>query len=172
MAELLKIPIGDKIIVLKQEEFDTDIDMDEITQIQYDNLYGEIVTVSALMNRIGILKAEVDNEYENYKLDCSIFESDLKRKFVSGKLVSGEKKPTEGQIEDYLNTHNDVIAKRKRLLSYKRNSDYVNSLYWAIQSKDRKLSVLMKGVVPEEFANAIIEGVVNTFMIKKFKQLY
>ncbi|NCB03017.1 MAG: hypothetical protein EOM67_12745, partial [Spirochaetia bacterium] len=64
MAELIKIPIGDKIIVLKQEEFDTDINMDDITQIQYDNLYGEIVTVSALMNRIGILKAMVDNEYE------------------------------------------------------------------------------------------------------------
>lgn len=172
MAELIKLTIGNHIIALKQESFDTDIDMDEITQIQYSNLYGEIVTVSALMNRIGILKAEVDNIYEDYKLDCAIFESEQRRKFVSEKLVSGEKKPTEQQIEDYLNTVKDVISKRKHLLVLKRNSDYVNSLYWAIQSKDRKLSVLMKGVTPEEFSEAIVEGSVNTFIIKKFKQQY
>ena len=172
MADLIKIPIGNKIIVLKQEEFDTDIDMDDITQIQYHNLYGEIVTVSSLMNRIGILKAEVDNQYEDYKLDCAIFESESRRKFISGKMVSGEKKPTEQQSEDYLNTNPDVISKRKKLLAFKRNSDYINSLYWAIQSKDRKLSVLMKGVTPEEFSDAIIEGSVNTFTIKKFKQQY
>lgn len=172
MAELIKIPIGDKIIVLKQEEFDTDINMDDITQIQYSNLYGEIVTVSALMNRIGILKAMVDNEYEEYKLDVAIFESEKRRAFISSKIASGEKKPTEQQSDDYLNTHPEVTMKRKRLLVIKRNSDYINALYWSIQSKDRKLSVLMKGVTPEEFADAIIEGSVNTFMIKKFKQQY
>lgn len=172
MAELIKIPIGDKIIVLKQEEFDTDINMDDITQIQYSNLYGEIVTVSALMNRIGILKAMVDNEYEEYKLDVAIFESEKRRAFISSKIASGEKKPTEQQSDDYLNTHPEITMKRKRLLTIKRNSDYINALYWSIQSKDRKLSVLMKGVTPEEFADAIIEGSVNTFMIKKFKQQY
>ena len=172
MAELIKIPIGDKIIVLKQEEFDTDINMDDITQIQYSNLYGEIVTVSALMNRIGILKAMVENEYEEYKLDVAIFESEKRRAFISSKIASGEKKPTEQQSDDYLNTHSEVTMKRKRLLTIKRNSDYINALYWSIQSKDRKLSVLMKGVTPEEFADAIIEGSVNTFMIKKFKQQY
>lgn len=172
MAELIKIPIGDKIIVLKQEEFDTDINMDDITQIQYDNLYGEIVTVSALMNRIGILKAMVDNEYEEYKLDVAIFESEKRRAFISSKIASGEKKPTEQQSDDYLNTHPEVTMKRKRLLVIKRNSDYINALYWSIQSKDRKLSVLMKGVTPEEFANAILEGSVNTFIIKKFNQQY
>lgn len=172
MDELIKIPIGNKIIVLKQKEFDTDIDMDEITQIQYDNLYGEIVTVSALMNRIGILKAMVDNEYEEYKLDCSIFESEKRRKYISSKIASGEKKPTEQQAEDFLNTDPEVSAKRKKLLLIKRNSDYVNALYWSIQSKDRKLSVLMKGVTPEEFADGIVQGVVNTFTITKFKQQY
>jgi len=169
--ELIKIPLGDKIITLKQQEIDSDIDMDTITQIQYNNLYGEIVTVSALLNKIGILKADVDNQYEEYKLDCQIFESGERKKYISGKMVSGEKKPTEGQCEDYLNTHQDVIAKRKRLLTFKKGCDYINSIYWSVKSKDDKLSVLMKGVTPSEFSSNIVEGVVNGFFIKKFKNI-
>lgn len=167
--ELIKISIGDKIVTLKQSDIDSDIDMEEITQIQYDNLYGEIVTVSALLNKIGILKADIDNQYEEYKLDCQIFESGERKKFISSKLNVGEKKPTESQVEDSLNTHPEVIAKRKRLLVYKKGCDYINALYWAVKSKDDKLSVLMKGVTPEEFSSNIIEGVVNGFYIKKFK---
>lgn len=167
--ELIKIPIGNRIIVLKQKEFDSDIDIDEITQIQYQNLYGEIVTVSALLNKVGLLKADVDNEYEEYKLDCQVFESETRRRYISGVITNGEKKPTEQQSDDYLNTHSEVTLKRKRLLTIKKSCDYINALYWAIQSKDRKLSVLMKGVTPEEFAEQIVEGQVNCFFIKKFK---
>jgi len=169
--ELIKISIGDKIITLKQTEVDGDIDMDEITQIHYSNLYGEMVTVSALLNKLGILKADVDNQYEEYKLDCQIFESAERKKFISSKMVSGEKKPTLDQCEDYLNTHSEVIAKRKRLLTLKKGCDYINSLYWAVKSKDDKLSVLMKGVTPEEFSSNIVEGVVNGFFLKKYKNL-
>lgn len=168
---MIKIPIGDKIVTLNGQEIDGDIDMDEITQIKYDNLYGEIVTVSALLNKIGILKADVDNQYEEYKLDCQIFESSERKKFISLKMAQGEKKPTENQVEDHLNTHPDVINKRKRLLTFKKGCDYINALYWSVKSKDDKLSVLMKGVTPEDFADNIIEGIVNGFFIKKFKNI-
>lgn len=170
MAELIKIPIGQKIIVLKQEDFDTDIDIDDITQIHYENLYGEIVTISALYNRIGILKAQVDNEYEDYKLDCSIFESQVRKNIISRELSLGRKKPSINDLEDEVNTDCEVISKRKRLNQLKKNCDYITALYWAVQSKDKKLSVLMKGVTPEEFADKIIEGRVNYFYIKKFNQ--
>lgn len=169
--EIIKIAVGDKIITLKQSEIDGDIDMDEITQIQYFNLYGEIVTISALLNKIGILKADVDNQYEEYKLDCQIFESHEREKYISSKLSSGEKKPTESQCEDYLNTHAEVILKRKKLLTLKKGCDYINSVYWSVKSKDDKLSVLMKGITPEDFSNNIVEGVVNGFFIKKFKNI-
>lgn len=168
MSELIKIPIGDKIIVLKQEEFDADIDIDDVTQIHYENLYGEIVTISALYNRIGILKAQVDNEFEEYKLDCSIFESQTRKTIINKELSLGRKKPSLNDIEDEVNTDPNVIQKRKRLNQLKKNCDYINALYWAIQSKDKKLSVLMKGVTPEEFSERIIEGRVNYFYIKKF----
>lgn len=170
MSELIKIPIGEKIIVLKQEDFDTDIDIDDVIQIHYENLYGEIVTISALYNRIGILKAQVDNEYEDYKLDCNIFESQTRKNIIARELSLGKKRPSINDLEDEVNTNPDVIAKRKRLNQLKKNCDYITALYWAIQSKDKKLSVLMKGVTPEEFADKIVEGRINYFYIRKFNQ--
>ena len=171
IMQTIKIPVGDKIVTLTYNDWDTDIDIDQVTQIDYANLYGEIVTISAFYNRIGILKAEVDNTFEEYKLDCQVFESQVRKKFVSDRLSIGDKKPSEAVIDDEANTNPDVIKKRKRLAQLKRDCDYVNALYWAIQSKDRKLSVLMKSVTPEEFANSIIEGVVNSFHIKKFEKI-
>lgn len=168
--DLIKIPVGGKIIVLKGSDWDSDIEIDEVAQIQYDNLFGEIVTVSSLYNRVGLLKADVDNEYEEYKLDCQVFESQVRQQYIKSKIAMGEKKPTVDDCEDHLNTHPEVMQKRKRLLQLKKNCNYIDALYWAVQSKDKKLSVLMKGVTPEEFAKGILERRVNTFLVKKFNE--
>lgn len=167
---LIKIPIGDKIVILKYLDFDSDIDLDLITQIDYSNLYGEIVTISALLNRIGILRADVENIYNEFKLELSIFESQKRKDTVREALAVGLKKPSEASLDDDLNTHAQVIAMRKRLNELQKNFNYVDAVYWAVQSKDKKLSVLMKSVTPEEFADGIVEGIVNTFYIKKFNQ--
>lgn len=170
--EIVKITVGDQIVTLTYKSFDTDIDIDSITQIQYDNLYGEIVTVSSLLNRVGLLKAEVDNEYELYKLDCEVFEAQKRREYHKSKVSLGEKKPSEQQTDDYILSLEEVILKRKRLIQFKKNCDYISALYWAVQSKDKKLSVIMKPVIPEDFAKEIQEGIINTIMINKFKQQY
>ena len=58
---------------------------------------------------------------------------------------------------------------KKQVIAAKRDLDFIDSLYWAIQSKDKKLSVLTKGVTPEELYNEIIEGTINNIVIKKVK---
>lgn len=168
---LIKIPIEGKVIVLKYQDFDSDgIDLDQVTQIDYSNLYGEIVTISSLLNRVGILRAQVENIFNDFKLEVSIFESQKRKEFIRQSLIRGEKKPSESTLEDEINIDREVIAMRKRLNELQRDFNYIDAVYWAIQSKDKKLSVLMKGVTPEEFANGIIEGTVNTFYIKKLEQ--
>lgn len=167
---LIKIPVGNKIIVLKYFDFDTDVDLDAVTKIDYSNLYGEIVTISSLLNRIGILKADVENIYNDFKLELEIFESQKRKQIVRENLAIGNKKPSEASLADELTVDKEVIAMRKRLNELQRDLNYIEAVYWAIQSKDKKLSVLMKGVTPEEFAEGIVEGVVNTFYVKKFDQ--
>ena len=54
--DLIKIPVGGKIIVLKGSDWDSDIEIDEVTQIQYDNLFGEIVTVPPFITELVYLR--------------------------------------------------------------------------------------------------------------------
>lgn len=167
---LIKIPIGDKVIVLKYKDFDTDIDLDEVTRIDYSNLYGEIVTISSLLNRVGIMKADVENAYNDFKLELGIFESQRRKEIIRENLAIGNKKPSESTLDDEITIDPKVIAMRKRLNELQRDLNYIDAFYWAVQSKDKKLSVLMKGVTPEEFSEGIVEGIINTFYIHKFQQ--
>ena len=169
MENIIKIPIGEKIVVLKSEDWDDEVvDMDEISKIDYSNLFGELVTVSALLNKVGILRADAEHNVNDFKLQLSIFESQTRKGIIREALAAGMKKPSESSIDDDVNTNAKVIAMRKRFNEIQRDYNYIDALYWAVQSKDKKLSVLLKGVTPEEFADGIVEGVVNTFMVKKF----
>ena len=74
--EVVKVHIGDKIVKVIFSEFD-EIDTNDLTQIHYNNLFGEIVTVSTLLNRVGLLKAKLDNRLEEEKLELQVFEAAL-----------------------------------------------------------------------------------------------
>ena len=67
-------------------------------------------------------------------------------------LILLDEKYQELQIDQI-----DLEAKRDKL----------DSLFWAIQSKDKKLNNLLPKIVPKEFFQELIEGKINSFMIKK-----
>ena len=58
---------------------------------------------------------------------------------------------------------------QKTLVKKKKYLAEIDSLYWALQSKDRKLNNLVPKVTPEEFLDNLVEGEINTFIIKKEK---
>jgi len=171
--------INDKPIVLRYKEFQDEIDVDEITKIQYENIYGESVTVAVLMNQVGALKAEAEHEYGLKKLEFEIFEADLKKRFRreasqnAGKIkMEGELvKLTESALIDAVTLDEGWQVKKKNKYRAKRNLDVVESLMWAVNSKDKKLNNLVKAVTPEEFYDQIVEGRVNGILIKKRKSL-
>lgn len=182
MENKVVLNIGEQTLILKFGEFDEEINVDEITSIDYSNLYGEIVTVSALLNRIGLLKAEAESIYSKTKFDMDIYEANLcKRMRREANVSEGNKftitdekgsmsvKLTEKSLEEAVILDKVYQNYKKAVIEAQKNVSFCDSLYWGIQSKDRKLSVLMKGCTPEEFYNEIIEGAVNGMMIKKVK---
>jgi hypothetical protein len=62
--------------------------------------------------------------------------------------------------EDYQNLCVEYINAQK-------NFGILDALQWAIQDKSKKLNNLLKPVTPAEFLNELVEGKVNTFLIKK-----
>lgn len=169
------VHVGDKPVVLVFSEFDDEINVDNITSIDYSNIYGEAVTVSALLNKVGMLKAEAERIYQEKKLDCDIFEANLKKDWrreaatEGGKFTVGDEmiKLTEKSLEDAVLIDKGFEIKKKNVIKSKRDVDLLDSLFWSVSSKDKKLNNLLKATTPKEFYDELIEGKINTFVIKK-----
>lgn len=172
------VPIGTRSIVLVSPDEDETIEIDDITRIDHSNLYGELVTCSALLNKVGMIKAEAQSVYEETKLSCSIYEAKLRKKLRRKAAKNGGKittddgtttiKLTENSLEELIFLDPSYQSKQEDLIEAKKNMEMVDSLYWAIQSKDKKLNNILPKIVPEEFIDQLVEGKVNTFIIKKF----
>lgn len=162
------VSIGDKIIRLWFDDMPDDVDTDDLTKIHYENLYGELVTVSALLNRIGLIQSAVEDHLAQARLEFSAWEAGLRKTIRAN---NAGKKLTLQEIDDEVLTDPIWLNKKRELLQLEKHKRDVDSLYWSIQSKDRKLSVLLKGVTPEEFAKGIVEGAINLFYVQKKEAL-
>ena len=178
--EVIKIVLENKVIVLTYESFDTDVDMDNLTQIQYDNLFGEIITVSTLMNKIGLLQADVEAVVKHHDLELAIYKADLYERYRKS-LTRRENyirkdgikiiEPGNTELENAVYRDEGYKLKVSENIRLHKNLAYIQSFYWSVKSKDNKLNALMKGTTPEEFTNGILEGTINTIMIKDRKSV-
>ena len=169
-ANIVKIHLSSTMIRLIKRDWAEEIDLDEISKIDYSNLFGEVVTISALLNRVGNLKAEMEEQVNLEKLDGEVFEAQ-KRSYHSKEAAQLGQKLTVQGLEDRLLEDPEVIAKRKKLIQTQKNKGLIDSLYWAVQSKDQKLSKLLKPVTPVEFESELVEREINGFIIKKSKHV-
>lgn len=171
------IHIGEFPIALISEDFEETLDIDQICQIDYSNLYGEAVTIPALINKVGMMKSQAESDYSKAKLECEIYESKLRKSIRvessknSGKFLIGDDwvKLTEKSIDEAVYLDEEYQELRTILIDTKKNLDVLDSLYWAVGNKSKKLDNLVKQVTPSEFIDELVEGKVNTFLIKKSK---
>jgi len=168
--ETIKLVLQNYTVILKFKPFDEEIDIDDLTMIHYENLSGEVITISALLNRIGLLKAEAENEVSKNKHQLEILAA-RKRKYYRGIAIQDKIKLTSQQLEDQVLLDKEYQDSKTSYIDDQRVFGILESLYWAVNAKSQKLSVLMKGVVPEEFVNEIVEGAINGMMIKKVENL-
>jgi len=177
--QTVTINLGGKTISLQFTEFDSEVDVDDLTQIHYSNLIGEILTIPVLLNKVGLLKAEMENSLREATLELDIYEakhSELYRKQLSisdhdSKGNARIKKPTQAEVEHAVLLDKGYQNEKKRHIRIQKESDYISALYRAISSKDQKINKISEKLRPEEFENELVEGVVNTIMIKKHEKL-
>lgn len=169
------VHIGDKPVMLISADVEESIDIDSLCRIDHSNLYGEIVTVSALLNKVGIWKAEAEAAYSRSKLKCDMYEADF-RKGVRveanknmGKFKVGDDwvKLTEKAVDEAINTDPEFHRLNDDMIENKRVLSILDSWFWAVNDKSKKLSSIVKPVAPEEFLDGLVEAKVNTFLIKK-----
>lgn len=174
-----KIQIGEQEITLFHDNMDSSINVDDLTKIDVGNIYGDAVTISSAVNRIGLIKAEVESLMGETKLDYKIYEGTFKARLRkqaandSGfyKVRIGNEdvriKATEKALETCFETDLEWIALKRKFITAEKNFNSLSSLYWACQDKSRKLNSLVNGVTPKEFVEEMIQGKVNGILIKK-----
>ena len=89
------ITIGDKVYQLQFDDFDEEMDIDNLLRIDHSNLVGEMVTFPVFVNRFGNLLAEAESKVAEVKLNLEITEAKLKERLKAElQEVNGGKNPT------------------------------------------------------------------------------
>jgi hypothetical protein len=173
------IHVGNKPIILEHGDFDSIINVDDLTRIDTSNIFGEAVTISAAVNRIGLLKAEVESNMADIKLEIKVFEGNYRSKLrKQASRGSGSYsmrvdnddifvKLTEKALETCFETDKNWINLKMDFNKAERNFNAISSLYWAVQDKSRRLNGLVSSTTPEEFVEGMIEGKINGINIFK-----
>lgn len=169
------VHFNDVPVTLVTNGFEDTVDIDSLTSIDYSNLYGEAVTVSALLNKVGLLRAEAERAVSEKKLEKEVYEADMKKGWRreanrnGGKFTIQEEeiKLSEKALDEALLLDEDYQKLCLEYIEAQKNFSVLDALQWSVQDKSKKLNNLLKPVTPQEFLSELVEGKVNSFLIAK-----
>lgn len=169
------VHFNDVPVTLQTNGFEDTVDIDQLTSIDYSNLYGEAVTVSALLNKVGLLRAEAERAVSEKKLEKEVYEADMKKGWRreanrnGGKFTIEEEeiKLSEKALDEALLLDEDYQKLCLEYIEAQKNFSVLDALQWSVQDKSKKLNNLLKPVTPQEFLSELVEGKVNSFLIAK-----
>lgn len=166
MQKKLVFTIGDRVIGFTVSEFD-DLDIDKLLRIDYENLVAEILTFPVVVNKLGLLCADMDNLFQESKLDLSIYEAKTKEKIRQDiEEEKGGKRPTIDEIDTQLTLDKIWKLKKKKLYKTQKEKEYMYSIYNAARDKSSKLDKLSLTVRAGDIDDKIIQGQLNNIYFK------
>jgi len=166
------VKIGNKTINLITKPFGSELDMDNLTEIHHGNLLGEMLTIPTILNRVGLLKAEAQAEARKAKFTAEIYEAGFKRKLrkeasVNGNYfkIEGERiKLSEKSLEESALLDEQLQALKDERYDAEMYDEFLNSLYWALTEKSKKIDSITKGMKEDELE--VTEDTINGVKIK------
>ena len=135
-------------------------------KIDYSNIFGEIITIPVLVNRIGLLVAEMRHYVKDSKIRLDMKEAEVRKLFRNKRSTDNLKNPTVQEVEDHLTLDPVVKNMRLKLIRSEWDLEKLDSIYNAAKDKSYKLNNLSKNLTPQEFEKELVEGTVNGLMIK------
>ena len=168
--EKIKVNFGDKVIQFQFENFEKEIDTDSLMKIDYSNLVAELITFPVVVNKLGLLAADLDAEYRLAKLNMKITESKLRR-IAREELAEPDSngkisKPTVQEIEDAMQVKKLYRLKNEEMNNAEKNRDYIYALYEAAKDKSRKLDKLSLTLQSGDIDEALVQKQMNKIYYK------
>lgn len=162
------IQIGNKSYKLLFDDFDEDVDIDSLLKIDYSNLIGELTTFPVILNRFGILLAEAESQVAETKLNMDVYEAKMKEKLrVELAEQNNGKSPTVEALNNAVVSNKAYQAMKRKYIEVVKTRDYINSIFWSAKDKSEKLNKLSLSIQPGDLSDSVIEGKVNSVLIKR-----
>lgn len=165
------IKLGDQLYTLSYQEFDDEVDIDELLSIDYSNLIGEMVTFPIIVNRVGLLLADAESKLSETKLNRDVMEAKVKERLRKELLEKNGKAPTIDMVNDAMIQDAGYQAVYRKYIDAQKTRDYISSLFWSTKDKSGKLDKLSLTIQAGDIDEKLIEGTVNRVTIKKSKRL-
>ena len=165
------VKIGDKTYTLLIKAFDDEVEVDDLLQIDYSNLIGELVTFPVIVNRIGIMLAEAESAVSEKKLNLEVFEAKMKERLRTQLAEINGKAPTVEALNNAVLQEPSYQAMRKSLINAQKTRDYLNSVFWSAKDKSNKLDRLAVNIQAGDIPEEVLEGRVNSVILRRSKKL-
>ena len=170
--EVVKLRTKKKIFLLKSVPFDIEIDGDKLTQIDYSNLFGEMITFPVVVNKLGNLRADVEEILEEKKLELEFKKAELEKMYrnnmskpieraVDGKIHVTIKKPINSEVDNAVFLDKGYQILSKNLINLQTKFNKIDKLYWNCKEKLKILQNLSANIRPEEHENEILQETIN-----------
>lgn len=142
---------------IKSKGLPEDFDVDRVLKIDYANIPAEMATLPILMNNVGIILADLENEVRiselTLKKQKAIMAEAGREEIKKDKLG---KPATNDETLEYIRRQPKYDVLNRKVSTSMRNRDVINSIYWSIKSKQEIVQNLSKSMSYGDFNDALI----------------
>ena len=166
----LRFTMGDNVVQFRLDDFDDNMDLDKLLKIDYSNLMAELITFPVVVNRLGLLAAEMDSIVQETKLDLSIYEAKAKERIRNAFESDPDKKRyTIAEVDDALLMDKIWKKKKQTFNRVTKEKEYMYTIYQSAKDKSNKLDKLSMTLRQGDMDEQILQSQLNKvyFKIKK-----
>lgn len=161
--------IGKETYAITFNEFDEDIELEDLLRIDYSNILGEMLTFPIIVAKLGNMLADAESKVNEKKLNLDILEAKLKEEYrIRLSEANGGKNPTVDALNSAVLTDKRYELFNKSLISAKKVRDYMLTIYLAAKDKSEKINKVFFQMNPADIPDGVIEGRVNSTIVKKY----
>lgn len=140
-----------------------DIDLDKLTYVDIANLPAEIVTMPIAMTKFGLIMNQANHIYNVAKMNLGTYEArkrnDIRANWPDYRPDKSVAR-TIDSVDDALKLDKGYQKMRKNMYEKLKQKEYMESIYWALKSKDDKVNKLASSMGMQ--SGDILEAVVNS----------
>lgn len=170
----LVMELAGKTYILKIQDIDTELDVDQIVKIDYSNIMGELLTFAVIKNRIGLLRSEAESLLAEAKMGLEMTKANLFLKYRKSLSVDSKgvaiKPPTEATIDAHVLLDDDYAEAKLGVINAQRGYSILDSVYWSCNEKSEKLKLISDKMKPEDFIFELLTESINGVMISQGKK--